>query len=292
MKSTDLPEESSESIVVECELDEPREKVWRALTVPEIVAEWLMPQWHEAVRLQRREPADAGQSVRQQVPQTVLAGSAQTPSPTAPPNGKPALAMKPNASGTAMPACAGQNTPSSDTSGRAGQSAPSDELTASEKQSALAGPITAPGTMHYEVVAAEHARELQYRLREGDGLAIESTVTFELSDTPTGGTHLRIVHDAFELADNTTAQPKTLCAMAEGHSALRPTDAPTSALVSALSPLDSSASPLVSAPSPFDASASPLVMRTHRRPSRARRAMNRRRTRTLCLLRARSLAAA
>ena len=279
MKSTDLPEESTESIVVECELDEPREKVWRALTVPEIVAEWLMPQWHEAVRLQRREPADAGQSVRQQVPQTVLAGSAQTPSPTAPPNGKPALAMKPNASGNAMPACAGQ-------------SAPSDELTASEKQSALAGPITAPGTMHYEVVAAEHARELQYRLREGDGLAIESTVTFELSDTPTGGTHLRIVHDAFELADNTTAQPKTLCAMAEGHSALSPTDAPTSALVSALSPLDSSASPLVSALDPSDSPAPPLVMRTHRRPSRARRAMNRRRTRTLCLLRARSLAAA
>ncbi|MBL8581500.1 MAG: SRPBCC domain-containing protein [Rhizobiaceae bacterium] len=28
-------------VVVDCELDAPPEKVWRALTVPELVAEWL-----------------------------------------------------------------------------------------------------------------------------------------------------------------------------------------------------------------------------------------------------------
>jgi uncharacterized protein YndB with AHSA1/START domain len=33
----------SRSIAFEYELDEPVEKVWRALTAPEIVAEWLLP---------------------------------------------------------------------------------------------------------------------------------------------------------------------------------------------------------------------------------------------------------
>jgi uncharacterized protein YndB with AHSA1/START domain len=33
----------SRSIAFEYELDEPVEKVWRALTTPEIVAEWLLP---------------------------------------------------------------------------------------------------------------------------------------------------------------------------------------------------------------------------------------------------------
>jgi uncharacterized protein YndB with AHSA1/START domain len=33
----------AESIVVECDLPEPPEKVWRALTVPELLAAWLMP---------------------------------------------------------------------------------------------------------------------------------------------------------------------------------------------------------------------------------------------------------
>jgi uncharacterized protein YndB with AHSA1/START domain len=33
--------ESIESVVVECELPDPPEKVWRALTEPELLAEWL-----------------------------------------------------------------------------------------------------------------------------------------------------------------------------------------------------------------------------------------------------------
>ena len=35
--------ESIESVVVECDLPDPPEKVWRALTEPELVAEWLLP---------------------------------------------------------------------------------------------------------------------------------------------------------------------------------------------------------------------------------------------------------
>ena len=33
--------ETAEEVVVECELDGPPEKVWRALTVPELFGEWL-----------------------------------------------------------------------------------------------------------------------------------------------------------------------------------------------------------------------------------------------------------
>ena len=40
----DLPaKENESSVIVECDLDEPPEKVWRALTVPEHVADWLLP---------------------------------------------------------------------------------------------------------------------------------------------------------------------------------------------------------------------------------------------------------
>jgi uncharacterized protein YndB with AHSA1/START domain len=35
--------DSDETVIVECELPEPPEKVWRALTEPELVAEWLAP---------------------------------------------------------------------------------------------------------------------------------------------------------------------------------------------------------------------------------------------------------
>lgn len=39
MSANDLPE--SQSVVVDCDLDEPPEKVWRALTTPELMAAWL-----------------------------------------------------------------------------------------------------------------------------------------------------------------------------------------------------------------------------------------------------------
>lgn len=35
------PDREAQRVVVDCELDAPPEKVWRALTVPELVAEWL-----------------------------------------------------------------------------------------------------------------------------------------------------------------------------------------------------------------------------------------------------------
>jgi uncharacterized protein YndB with AHSA1/START domain len=35
--------EAADTIAFECELPEPPEKVWRALTVPELLAAWMMP---------------------------------------------------------------------------------------------------------------------------------------------------------------------------------------------------------------------------------------------------------
>jgi uncharacterized protein YndB with AHSA1/START domain len=37
------PDDALDAVVVECELDASPDRVWRALTVPEIVAEWLFP---------------------------------------------------------------------------------------------------------------------------------------------------------------------------------------------------------------------------------------------------------
>ena len=51
-----------------------------------------------------------------------------------------------------------------------------------------------------EVLAAEPNRLLRYRWRAGEqdrdesGAVLDSVVTFELTDTPSGGTHLRIDH--------------------------------------------------------------------------------------------------
>ena len=40
---TERQDNAKDSIVIECDLDESPEKVWRALTEPELLARWLMP---------------------------------------------------------------------------------------------------------------------------------------------------------------------------------------------------------------------------------------------------------
>jgi uncharacterized protein YndB with AHSA1/START domain len=43
MKRMLSDEGPADELVVECELDAPPEQVWRALTIPELAAEWLVP---------------------------------------------------------------------------------------------------------------------------------------------------------------------------------------------------------------------------------------------------------
>jgi uncharacterized protein YndB with AHSA1/START domain len=166
---------------MECELAEPREKVWRALTVPEIVAEWLNP------------------------------------------------ACEPKAP-------------------------PADALPANDRNSSQASPTP----IEYEIVTAERPDLLRYRVREGHDLTVESTVTFELRDSPMGGTRLRIEHD-FDQTESSAVLTSCLSmnANAEGIERTFPTRV-----------LDTTAHP------------SP-ALRTHRQ---LRRTMNRRarRARTLC----------
>jgi uncharacterized protein YndB with AHSA1/START domain len=111
-RERDEPRESDDTtVVVECDLPEPPEKVWRALTEPELVAEWLTSD--EDAHDERRAPVEC------------------------------------------------------------------------------------------EVIEAQPNRLVRYTWRDAgesgdadDGL--DSIVTFELVRTAAGGTHLRIIHTAFE----------------------------------------------------------------------------------------------
>ena len=99
------PDDADDTVVVECDLPEPPEKVWRALTQPELLAEWLTPNDGAAIE--------------------------------------------------------------------------------------------------YQVIEARPGRLLRCSWRDadesGDGNgSLDSIVTFELARTPAGGTHLRIIHTAFE----------------------------------------------------------------------------------------------
>ena len=63
MSREDGPDCPAETIIVECYLAEPPEKVWRALTVPELLARWLLPndiRPEEGARFTLRPTAGAG----------------------------------------------------------------------------------------------------------------------------------------------------------------------------------------------------------------------------------------
>jgi uncharacterized protein YndB with AHSA1/START domain len=125
MKDADVTEDSADSIVLECDLDAAPEKVWRALTVPELAAEWL------------------------------------TNEPTEP-------------------------------------------------------------DIDCKVLQAEPNRLLRYSWRGADsdrddsGNALDTVVTFTLTETESGGTHLRVEHSGFDTNVESAPQPEeTLCSAAQ-----------------------------------------------------------------------------
>lgn len=139
------------SVIVECDLDEPPVKVWRALTVPDLVAAWL---------------------------------------------GCDGIRPEPGS-----------------------------------RFSASAGIVPAAGMVDGEVLVVEPERLLRLRWRHAagaDGPTLDSIVTFALTPTADGGTHLRLVHDGFRLEQQRTVAAVTPLPRSSMASARRrPVVAPT-----------------------------------------------------------------
>jgi uncharacterized protein YndB with AHSA1/START domain len=134
MNHDDRSDEAADSIVIECELPERPEMVWRALTVPELVAEWLMPN-----------------DLRPEI----------------------------------------------------------------GRRFTLQGKPEEGGAIGCEVLDVEPERLLRYSWRgiesDADGSRLDTVVTFVLTETPAGGTHLRIVHSGFSQSQR---QRNAFCAVA------------------------------------------------------------------------------
>jgi uncharacterized protein YndB with AHSA1/START domain len=125
---------TTESVVIECDLPDPPEKVWRALTEQGLLGAWLMPN-----------------DMRPEV-------GAQ-------------FRFRPGSGEGAAVEC--------------------------------------------EILAAEPHRILRWRQSERHGSdaeprSVDSVVSFELSRTPTGGTHLRLVHDGFESCSSPVVERSVL----------------------------------------------------------------------------------
>jgi uncharacterized protein YndB with AHSA1/START domain len=125
---------TTESVVIECDLPDPPEKVWRALTEQDLLGAWLMPN-----------------DMRPEV-------GAQ-------------FRFRPGSGEGAAVEC--------------------------------------------EILAAEPHRILRWRQSERHGTdaeprSVDSVVSFELSSIPTGGTHLRLVHDGFESCSSPVVERSVL----------------------------------------------------------------------------------
>jgi uncharacterized protein YndB with AHSA1/START domain len=129
------PSESPDTVLVECDLPDPPEKVWRALTEPHELAKWLMPQDMQVEDVDR-------------------------------------FCFRPD------------------------------------------GAPTKDARVDCQIIEAEPHRLLRYKWRDREDAmspevaepqVVESLVTFELSPTPDGGTHLRLVHSDFTIVAHQAA---------------------------------------------------------------------------------------
>ena len=95
--------------------------------------------------------------------------------------------------------------------------APDDEPRSTARDEAERDPVERKQPVEREVLQAEPNRLLRWRQWERDTSSpavrtVESIVTFELTDLPEGGTHLRIVHDGFKVVLNAGARRATALA--------------------------------------------------------------------------------
>jgi uncharacterized protein YndB with AHSA1/START domain len=142
--------ETNASLIVECDLPDPPEKVWRALTEPELVARWLTADEEDTQQTRdaiEHPPEDA---------EHVHKGAESVPDHAEP--------------------------------------APEDPEHARDE-------VRRP-PVECEVIEARPIRLVRYRWqdRDDDAMSVDSIVTFELSRTATGGTHLRLIHTPVQTA--------------------------------------------------------------------------------------------
>jgi uncharacterized protein YndB with AHSA1/START domain len=122
MKHEETPADATDSVIIECDLSDPPQRVWQALTVPDLLAAWLMP---------------------------------------------------------------------NDICPQLGARFTLKERPGSDRD------------IECEVLEIEPNRLLRYSWCRDDGernpggRALDSVVTFELAETATGGTHLRLIHSGF-----------------------------------------------------------------------------------------------
>jgi uncharacterized protein YndB with AHSA1/START domain len=84
-----------------------------------------------------------------------------------------------------------------------------------------------PDAVNSEILAAEPNRLLRYRWpgkeedRDAKGQTVESVVTFELTGTSAGGTHLRVVHRVTGVSNIVSLKRRAPVAMAGAHAPRR-----------------------------------------------------------------------
>ena len=151
--------ESTDSLVFECDLDEPPEKVWRALTEPQLLEAWLT----------------TGDG-----PSAYAADVANAPKAA---NGAPKPGEDAHRSN-----CAGEVD-------EAEERPPSSEPRRSPRRARDLDILTAEPhrLLRYRWRDRENGADA------ADAREVDSVVTFELAPDPRGGTHLRLTHGEFRI---------------------------------------------------------------------------------------------
>lgn len=162
--------ESSDSLVFECDLDEPPEKVWRALTEPRLLEAWLTT--GDALSANAADLANGANA-------TDVVTRARGPGEVDRPNGAGGV-------------------------DEAQERPPSSEPQLLPRRARDLHVLTAEPHR----LLRYRWRDREDGAGDSGAREMDSVVTFELAPDSTGGTHLRLTHGEFRIAP--VAQPATL----------------------------------------------------------------------------------